>query len=187
MSCGLLKGRKNPCNDNSGGVKRVYLFNYFDYLYNEIVGTKGVELTAFPTTKIHPFECVNASFDENINNDADGVSIDQTLSFTLLNQDLLTTNQLHDLTKIDLRYVVEYNNGNYRIGGLFNGANITELKAVSGGSKNSLNGYQITIKSEEEYLAAFLDISIFIISGTLLILEDLLPLLLETSEDLTIE
>ena len=186
MSCGLLKGRKNPCNDNIGGVKRVYLFKYADYLYNEIVGTKGVELTDFPTTTIYPFECVNATFDENINNDADGVSIDQTLSFTLLNQDLLTTNQLHDLTKIDLRYIVEYNNGNYRIGGLFNGANITELKAVSGGSKNSLNGYQISIKSEEEYLAAFLDISLFTIHGPLL-LEDLLPLLLETLEELTIE
>jgi hypothetical protein len=83
MSCGLLTGRKNPCNDNIAGIKRVYLFDYVDYLYSQIVGVKGSTLTSFPATDIYGYECVNASFDENINNDADGISIDQNLSFTL--------------------------------------------------------------------------------------------------------
>ena len=84
--------------------------------------------------------------------DENGVKISQSLTFTLLKQDYLSTKSLQEIMQLDLRYIVEYNDGRFRIGGLFKGARITELKLVSGGSKNSLNGYNLTISSEEEYL-----------------------------------
>lgn len=76
--------------DNIGGVKRIYLFEYIDYSYNQILGVKGSTLTAFPSTIIYGYECVQASFDEQINNDDDGISVDQELIFTLLQQNTET-------------------------------------------------------------------------------------------------
>jgi len=185
----LTSGRTEPCLDNVGGIKRVYLFKYVDYTHTQIVGVKGSTLTSFPSTSIYGYECVLASFDETINNDDDGISVDQTLSFTLTKQELLTTRKLEDLQKIDFRYIVQYNNGKYRIGGLFKGASIEEIKAVSGGSKSDLNGYQITIKSEEEYQAAFIDDldSAGFSESLVLLLEDLDLLLLENSDELILE
>ena len=185
----LTSGRSEPCLDNVGGIKRIYLFKYEDYTHTQIVGVKGSTLTSFPGTAIYGYECVLATFEETINNDDDGISVDQTLSFTLTKQDLLTTRKLENLLKIDVRYIVQYNNGKYRIGGLFNGAEITEIKALSGGNKADLNGYQITIKSEEEYAAAFIDDldAAGFSESLILLLEDLDILLLENSDELILE
>lgn len=189
MPCNLSTGRSEPCLDNQGGIKRVYLFKYVDYIYSQIVGVKGSTLTSFPPTDIYAYECVNATFDEQIENEDDGISINQTLNLTLLQQDVETTLKLENLMKFDFRYIVEYNNGKFRIGGLFNGANIEEINAVSGGSKASLNGYKIIIKGDEEYPAAFIDdlASVGFTTQQYLLLEDLTTLLLEDSEELELE
>jgi len=189
MSCALTTGRTNPCNDNVGGVKRVYLFKYEDYANTSILGLKGSTLTSFPATDIYSYECVNANFNEDIINDENGISVDQTLTFTLRKQNLLTTQRIEPITNIDVRYIVEFNNGKFRIGGLFKGANIQELKLVSGGRKEDLNGYQITIKSTEEYQAAFID-NLSSAGFTViywLLLEDFTELLLENNDQLILE
>lgn len=188
MSCTLTAGRSEPCKTISG-IKRVYLFKYVQYANTQIVGVKGSTLTSFPGTAIYGYECNGANFNEDITNDENGVKISQSLSFTLLKQDYLSTKSLQEIMQLDLRYIVEYNDGRFRIGGLFKGARITELKLVSGGSKNSLNGYNLTISSEEEYLGAFianLDDVGFSTSLNLL-LEDLQDLLLENNDLLILE
>jgi hypothetical protein len=153
----LTKGRSElSCYNNIGGIKNVYLFKYVDTAYNLIV-TSGLELTSFPSTYIYKYEIKGGSFTENIQNDEQGVLYQQNCSFTLLQQDLLTTNELDNITKIDLRYIVEFNDGTFKIGGLYNGAKITSLDLTSGGSKQSFNGYNITITSSELYGAAFID------------------------------
>lgn len=188
MSCGLTNGRTEPCKSVSG-IKRVYLFKYVQYANTQIVGVKGSTLTSFPSTDIFSYECVNANFNEEIANDENGVKINQNLTFTLLKQNTLTTKRLSDIKELELRYIIELNDGRFRIGGLFKGANITELKLVSGGSKNSLNGYNITIESTEEYLAPFIDnlsSSGFNVIYWLL-LEDFTELLLENNDQLILE
>lgn len=153
----LTKGRTElSCYDNIGGIKTVYFFKYVDYSYSQIVGTKGGELTSFPETYIYPYEVQTGYYDENIQNDENGILYDQNCSFTLVQQNLLTTNQVDLLTKIDLRYIVAFNDGTYRIGGLYNGAKITSLDLVSGGNKSEFNGYNITVSSKEEYSAAYI-------------------------------
>jgi len=81
------------------------------------------------------------------------------------------------------------NDGRYKIGGLFKGANMKELKLVSGGSKNSLNGYQITIESTEEYLAPFIDNLATTGFNVIywLMLEDFTDLLMENNEQFILE
>jgi hypothetical protein len=127
------------------------------YLDTQIVCVPGSELISFPQTNIYAFECVNATFDESITNDDNGVSVNQSLSFTLKKQDAASTELLSSLLDFDIRFIVELNDGRYKIGGLYNGATVDNLTTVTGGAKQELNGYNITISANEEHTAPFFD------------------------------
>jgi len=188
MSCNLTSGRTElSCFDNIGGVKRVYLMPFVSYNISQIVGTRGVEVTSFPYTTIYAYETTNANFNEQINNDENGVSYSQSLTFTLLKQDLATTKELNNATKIDLRYIVEFNDGKYRFGGLWKGATISSIDLQSGGSKADGNLYNLTINSEEEYSAAYLDDLTDFEEYNTLLLQDGFSLLLEDGFKIILE
>jgi len=184
MSCTLTKGRSEiGCRSSIGGVKAVYLFPFVDYTYNLIEGTRGVEITSFPLTTLYKYETTSANFSETITNDENGVSYEQSLTFTLFKQDLLTTNELNRLTQIDLRYIVEYNDGTYKMGGVYNGARLEDYSIESGGSKASLNGYNLTFNSTEEYLAPFMSEALVLgLANGFLLLETDFNILLETGD-----
>ena len=82
------------------------------------------------------------------------------------------------MQSIDLRYIVQYNSGKLRMGGVYNSSSITSYSIESGGAKSSLNGYNITIGGTEEYAAPFIS-SLNIISSNSILLEDSFYLLLE--------
>jgi hypothetical protein len=121
-----------------------------------IQGVRGVSLTSFPATTIYQYDVTNANFVQNIINDENGVSYDQSLNFTLWKQDIFTTQELHLATTIDLRYIIELNDGRYQIGGLFGGARL-EFDMNTGGSKGDLNGYNVRLVGQELFKAAFID------------------------------
>ena len=151
----LTSGRTIPCKDNIGGIRNVFLFKYVSYTYNQIIGVRGESVTTFPATDIYEFAVTGASMSEDVKNDENGLSYNQTMSFVLKKQDWDITNDLHTLSKMEIRYIAEYNDGNYRIGGLFNGATLS-FDSVSGTSKESLNGYNVTIESQEEWQSAYI-------------------------------
>jgi len=184
MSCTLISGRTEiGCRSNIGGVKSVYLFPFVDYAYNLIGGVRGVEITSFPSTTLYKYETTGANFSETITNDDNGVSYEQSLTFTLFKQDLLTTNELNRLTQIDLRYIVEYNDGTYKMGGVYNGARLEDYSIESGGNKSSLNGYNLTFNSTEEYLAPFMSEALVLgLASGFLLLETDFNVLLETGD-----
>lgn len=185
MSCGLTKGRTEPCMDNIGGVKYIYFAPFVQYADSLIIGTKGVEITEFPYTVFFKYEPNTANFSEDITNDENGIKHTQSLIFTLSKQDLTTTNELHIMQGIDLRYVVQFNNGSLKMGGVYNGANITDYTIDSGSNKGSLNGYSITITSDEEYASPFLtDIGVI---GGYLDLETSFNYLLEDSNKIILQ
>lgn len=185
MSCALTKGRTDlACKNVVGGVKNVYLFKYVDLAYTDITINRGVQIRQFPTTDIYKFEVKNGSFDQQIQNDANGVSYLQTLSFTLWKQNLETTVELDTATKIDLRYIVEFYDGRYQMGGVYNGARL-EFNAVTGGAKTDLNGYNVTIRGVEEWKAPFVvDLDDFNIIPSYLLIENGGFLLLEDAEQI---
>lgn len=156
MNCVLTKGRIEPCRNAIGGVKNVYFFPYVKYLPSQIK-IKSQTLVEFPTSNLFKYEVQNGQFEQTILNDENGVSFSQTLSFTMFKQDVLTTKQLNILTNIDFRYVAEFYDGSFRVGGLFNGSKIESLTLSSGGSKSDLNGYNITITGNEEIQAPYLN------------------------------
>ena len=179
MSCTLTTGRSEPlCRDNIGGVKSVYLFSFTQYAYNLIQGVRGVNITSFPDNTYYKYEVTGANFSETIKNDENGISYSQNLTFTLLKQDTGTTRELDLMQKLDLRYIVEFNNGDLKMGGVYNGARLDSYTINSGSSKGSLNGYSLTFSGEEEFASPF--VSREIIDGFLL-LEDGFNLLLENS------
>jgi hypothetical protein len=186
MSCTLTKGRSEPlCRDSIGGVKNVYLLNYIPYTYNQIQGVRGVSITDFPSSDLYKYEVVNGNFSETINNDENGINYSQSLTFTLYKQDLATSRELNLMQKIDLRYIVEFNNGQFKMGGVYNGARLDSYTVESGSAKGSLNGYNLTFSSEEEYASPFLN-NLPIQEGYLL-LEDGFNVLLENSSFIILE
>ena len=153
----LTSGRKEiSCYDVIGGIRYVYLAEFIDYEYSEIVGEKGVSLESIPTAFIYKYSVVNASFNEVISHSDNGEIYDQSLIFDLKMQDRLTSNEIRRATNIDLRYIVEFNDGRFKIGGLYNGAIITQFDSVTGGLKSDFTGYKLTLESKELYSAAFI-------------------------------
>ena len=142
MSCALTKGRSEGCFDNIGGIKNVYLSKY-NQLSNPL---------------FYKYEIQGGSFSESITNDENGVSYNQSLNFTLIKPDLSTRLELDRAVNIDLRYLVEFNDGSVRWGGFVNGASITSYSIESGGDKGDFVGYNITIEGNEEASAPFTDI-----------------------------
>lgn len=179
MSYALTKGRLEPCRDNVGGIKCVYLMKYIKYPHSLISGFRNSEVTNFPTTTVYKYDTVNARFSESINDDDEGVSYSQSLTFSLLKTDLQTTVELNAIKDLEFRYLVEYNAGYLKIGGLINGASIDSFSIDGGGSKSDFTGYNITMTSEEEYASSFISLDLFNLSGDNYIFEDLVNFIFE--------
>lgn len=158
MSCTLTSGRTNPCKDEIGGIKAVLIFPYVKYTRDKISsGFNNSLLTAFPNTTYYRYEVQGGDFTESINNNEDGFLVEQTTTFTLWKRDVLTNVELEKIEKQDLRYIVEFNNGKYRLCGLWNGAKVDSIVSQTGGALAELNGYNITLKSNESVAAPFID------------------------------
>lgn len=152
---GLTSGRTEiGCYDSIGGLKNVFLFPYVSYTRTQILGTRGEDLTTFPATDIYEFAITDGVMNESSDVEG-GLSYNQSLSFVLKRQDQDTNYELTQIEKIELRYIVEFNNGDFKIGGLFNGAALS-FDTSSGGSKQDFNGYNVKIESTEEWQSAFI-------------------------------
>jgi len=115
----LTKGRTAlNCRDNVGGIKNVYLAKFELYNNLEIVRDKQT-VTSFPNTNIYDFWTNNAVFTEQ--SSEDGYKYDQSLNFTLLKSDLITSQQLYNIKDLYFRCILEFNDGSLRILGLYNG------------------------------------------------------------------
>lgn len=190
MSCGLTTGRAEPCSDNIGGLRKVYLFNYTNYNQTQITGgLDGDAVTTYPATTIYEFPVFGASFNENITQDEQGYKYSQSLNFRLKKIGFTTNIDLDIATRRDIGFIVEFNDGTFRIGGLWNGARVQNLEINTGGAKGDFNGYDITIVADEIHPAPEItDLSSagFTVSGVLL-LENPNELLMQNSFTITLE
>lgn len=172
MSYALTSGRTRISNDNVGGLKYVYLFPWSYIDDSLITGTKGVEIASFPVTTIYRFEINSGSFNENSNNDDDGLSFDQNMEFVLSHHTTGTLTTLKELLGVDLRFIAKGNDGILRMGGLYNGCK-AEVTDQSGSTKTDLSGYTITLTGKEEFKAPIItNFDNFIESGTSYLLQE---------------
>jgi hypothetical protein len=145
----IYRGRKEPCKDNFGGVKAVFLFNYSPTVADQQTGRYGLSVLSYPLTQVYRYEVRNGTFSEDRGQDLGEWS--QTFSGTLPIQSVEDTNELQKLSGIEIGLITLGYNGQYRLMGAFNGCRLTNVATSSGGGASDLNGYNITVTAKERY------------------------------------
>lgn len=151
----IENGYRRKYKDSVGGVKSVYIFSYEQFLRSRITVTEN-ELTNFPPTVIYKFNTLlNASFSEQMQLDGKGDAYNQSLNINFSH--IGSSYNFEKLRKGYLRAIVEDNNGVFWLLGAYNGLEVKSYTKQTGGSKQELNGYNITIEGTERVEAPYIN------------------------------
>ena len=157
MSCGIGKGRTEPCYDNIGGLKNIYLFTFVNYR-NYQIQTNGSNLVSYPSTNIYKYElrADSNTFSTDVSNDEDGQSYNQNASFVLkgLRNDYV---EINNLLNKRIGVIVESRLGHFNIMGLHNGVTVKSVKGSSGGARSDFRGFNISLSAKEKNEPLFID------------------------------
>tara|TARA_R110000851_G_scaffold237164_2_gene390017 strand:- start:11265 stop:11840 length:576 start_codon:yes stop_codon:yes gene_type:complete len=153
MSCLLMSGRSEPCKDNLGGIEKIYIATYVEYLPSQYTVVDN-ELLAFPATGVVEFSARPEAntFTENW----DGEIWSQTLNLQFNVKSIQMNLILKSMENNDLRVIVKLNNGTFKILGLNNGLTLESHNSESGGARADFNGYTVSFEGKELYQAAFI-------------------------------
>lgn len=148
------------CTNGQGGVEEFYPFNFIDSAFTVVDGIG----TAMNVGLLAAYKYVNGS-DNNTFTDvllADkktGNSVaTQTLVYQLNKVKGATNVELTKLAQGKMSGILKTNDGVYHWVGAEKGFNVSaNVEAVSGGGVNDVNGYNVTLISENKTLAPTLD------------------------------
>ena len=165
MSCNLSLFRTEPCKDSVGGLDKVYFVNY---------GTMGV--ISYDATNADSIESVagvagaavnayeydikgTSSFIQNIQSSRENgtTAFEQVLELSLHKLSVADHKELKLLSWGRPHVIVKDNNGNYFLGGLEHGMDVSGGTVVTGGAMGDLSGYTLTLTGMEKIPANFLD------------------------------
>ena len=158
MALDLTRGFGRNCKTGLGGLKRVYLFPFVKRARRDVVleGQTLQKLITYPETIIYPFELEgNYAFTQTPVTQNGNISWQQKLDLNF--QKIYANTELEKLLKKDYQAIVETRAGKFIILGLFNGGTFTRLAQVTGDSKTSFNGYQLSYEAIERNQAYFID------------------------------
>jgi len=150
MSCTLSLGRKEPCKDVVGGIRKVYFTDFGSYgtvtqTDDEITDMSGT-FTAFE------YELKgNSSFEQTITASRENGTtfFEQTLNLTLKKLSKGDNKELKLLAYGRPHVAVEDYNGNVFVMGLEHGAEVTGGTIVTGAAMGDLSGYTLTLSAQE--------------------------------------
>ena len=150
MSCTLSLGRKEPCKDVVGGIRKVYFTDFGGYgtvtqVNDEITDMSGT-FTAFE------YELKgNSSFEQTITASRENGTtfFEQTLNLTLKKLSKEDNKELKLLAYGRPHVAVEDYNGNVFVMGLEHGAEVTGGTIVTGAAMGDLSGYTLTLSAQE--------------------------------------
>jgi len=150
MSCTLSLGRKEPCKDVVGGIRKVYFTDFGSYgtvtqVDDEITDMSGT-FTAFE------YELKgNSSFEQTITASRENGTtfFEQTLNLTLKKLSKGDNKELKLLAYGRPHVAVEDYNGNVFVMGLEHGAEVTGGTIVTGAAMGDLSGYTLTLSAQE--------------------------------------
>ena len=146
----LTTGRTEPCKDNTGGIRRMYVMSFVKYNRSLIAGFGTHTITSFPTTLMFELEGRNKKADESYNNGL----YEQSLTINLAKQDTETLVLLSKINNGITRVITTDHKGINKIYGLENGLDC-DYSIKSGNGKSDFNGYEVELKGREEYKAHF--------------------------------
>lgn len=158
MSCTLSEGRKEPCKDVVGGIRKVYFTDFGGYgtvtqTNDEITDMSGT-FTAFE------YELKgNSSFEQSITSSRENGTtfFEQTLNLTLKKLSKESNKELKLLAYGRPHVAVEDYNGNVFVMGLEHGAEVSGGTIVTGAAMGDLSGYTLTLSAQEVLPANFVD------------------------------
>jgi len=158
MSCTLSEGRKEPCKDVVGGIRKVYFTDFGGYgtvtqTNDEITDMSGT-FTAFE------YELKgNSSFEQTITSSRENGTtfFEQTLNLTLKKLSKEDNKELKLLAYGRPHVAVEDYNGNVFVMGLEHGAEVTGGTIVTGAAMGDLSGYTLTLTAQELLPANFVN------------------------------
>ena len=166
MACLITSGRIEPCKDSLGGLRNVYFINEDitpSYIFKETFA--GSNIYAVDTDYSEVIDYVNyiqymykfeLKSNENVY-DQEIVSsrengttfFRQTLTIKLKKQDIATHNAVKTLAYAKPRILVENNEGQLFLMGLFRGCDLTAGSINNGAALGDFSGYSLTFQAEE--------------------------------------
>jgi hypothetical protein len=162
MSCNIAIGanRTEPCNNLNGGLEEFYPFNYIEDAFTVVDGIATAMNVAL--TVAYNYLIVgdaNALTQVKLVDAKTGNSVvTQTVVTQLKKIDGATNDELEKLAEGKISGVLKDRNGIYHWIGAEKGFNLTStIEAISGGTKQDFNGYNITLVAENKKFGATLD------------------------------
>ena len=159
MSCNLTTGFLLGCNDAVGGIKNIYFINYDDITASTVAA--GV-LTAVTATNgdVYLYQpnknTGSVTFNPTVSLENGTVFFTHQLVFTLGKLSVTKRNELEILSRARVVVFVEMNDGQTMVLGLNQGAFMTAGTFQTGAAFGDLQGYQITITTDETSQPLFL-------------------------------
>ena len=161
MACAITHGRIEPCKDSLGGLRNVYFINddlvtgevvFYDPTSPPFVDTDEVYYVT-NVASIYKFELKsneNVYDQEIVSSRENGTTFfRQTLTIKLKKQDIATHNAVKTLAYAKPRILVENNEGQFFLVGMFRGCDLTAGSINNGGALGDFSGYSLTFQAEE--------------------------------------
>lgn len=140
-----LNNYRKQCKTAQGAIKRFYLLPYVQYP-SVLIQTDGMKLTDFPKSNIFIFECLGSyNQDSQIENGAWFISQSVQVQIPKVYDNFDIQNYL----KQDYSVIVETNNGDNIIFGVYNGMD-GSITNGSGSDKAEFNGFNLDFSGREE-------------------------------------
>lgn len=157
MPCLMSTGRKLACKDAVGGIQKVFFGDYGTLGTATI--TAGI-VTAFSGTTytLFQYDVKSASgLEQTItsSNDNGTTFFEQTLTLVLTKLDAATQVELAKVIATRPHVFIQDNNGNYLAVGMTRGCDVNGTIST-GIALGDLNGYSLTITSQEPLMAQFI-------------------------------
>ena len=157
MACDLTKGRKEPCKDVVGGIKKVYCTDFGDFGTVTSADEQITDMSGTFTAFEYDLKG-NSSFETTVNSSRENGTtfFEQTLNITLKKLSKEDNKELKLLAYGRPHIAVEDYNGNVMVMGLENGADVSGGTIVTGAAMGDLSGYTLTFTAQETSPAKFL-------------------------------
>ena len=161
MSCDIGLGRLEPCKDQVGGLKAIYLVNYgaMTPVYETTAGLEDVVASVTGTPNAYKYEIKGAStFTQNIQSSRENgtTAFEQVLEITLKKLSIADHREIKLLSYGRPHVIVEDYNGNFFLSGIEHGMDVTGGTVVTGGAMSDLTGYTLSLTGMEVAPANFL-------------------------------
>jgi len=161
MACTLtLAGRGVGCKDALGGIKRIYVGEWEDGIWEDISSGEVAGLSGTNTLTVYTYDMTrgSGSLNQTITSDlaAGTVFFDQVCSVTFNKAATADITEISNLVKGRMAVLVEDNNGNWFVMGHQNGVEVSGGTAQTGTAAGDQNGFTLEFSAQEVAPAPFL-------------------------------